>query len=93
MSEISKTIISWANRTDMETITVGMLKDWILEMELNEQINQQTFLYSWLELTDALLELRHLLAKWIIFNQCHMTDPSNRKLSTVDFRTPVDLTT
>jgi hypothetical protein len=43
MSEISKTIISWANRTDMETITVGMLKDWILEMELNEQINQQVF--------------------------------------------------
>jgi hypothetical protein len=43
MSEISKTIVSWANRTDMETITVGMLKDWILEMELDEQIEKQVF--------------------------------------------------
>jgi hypothetical protein len=43
MSEISKTIVSWANRTDMKTITVGMLKDWILEMELEEQIEKQVF--------------------------------------------------
>jgi len=43
MSEISKTIVSWANRTDMETITVGMLKDWILEMELDEQIEKLVF--------------------------------------------------
>lgn len=43
MSEITKTIVSWANRTDMKTITVGMLKDWILEMELEEQIEKQVF--------------------------------------------------
>ena len=43
MNMIAETIISWANRTDMKTITVGMLKDWILEMALEEQIEKQVF--------------------------------------------------
>ena len=43
MSEITKTIVSWANRTDMKNITVVMLKDWLLEMELEEQIEKQVF--------------------------------------------------
>lgn len=43
MSVITEKIISWANRTDMETITVAMLKDWILEMELEDQIEKQVF--------------------------------------------------
>lgn len=41
MSNVTKRIVSWANETDMKTITVGMLKDWILEMELEEQIDKQ----------------------------------------------------
>lgn len=41
MSNTVERIISWANRTDMKTITVGMLKDWILEMELENQLEEQ----------------------------------------------------
>lgn len=41
MSKVSKEILTWAKRTDMETITVGMLKDWVSEMELDEQIDRQ----------------------------------------------------
>lgn len=43
MNNVAEAIISWAKRTDMETITVGMLQDWVSEMALEEQINKQVF--------------------------------------------------
>ena len=43
MNTVAEAIISWAKRTDMETITVGMLQDWVSEMALEEQINKQVF--------------------------------------------------
>jgi phosphate uptake regulator len=77
MSEISKAIVSWANRTDMETITVGMLKDWVLEMELDEQIEKQVFQAENCNLSDIEVlklvycdikdvELKQVLSKIII---------------------------
>lgn len=77
MNTVAETIISWAKRTDMETITVGMLKDWVSEMALEEQINKQVFqaenyntsdrtvlklVYS--DITD--IELKEMLSKIII---------------------------
>ena len=41
MNTMAEEIISWAKRTDMETITVAMLQDWVSEMALEEQINKQ----------------------------------------------------
>ena len=40
MNTVSKQIVNWANKTDMKTIPVGMLKDWVLEME-EEELEQQ----------------------------------------------------
>lgn len=40
MNKVAKQIVNWANRTDMKTIPVGMLKDWVLEME-EEELEQQ----------------------------------------------------
>jgi len=76
MNMIAETIISWANRTDMKTITVGMLKDWILEMALEEQIEKQVFQAENYNVSDILVlklaycaiedaELKDMLSKVI----------------------------
>ena len=77
MSIVTEKIISWANRTDMETITVAMLKDWILEIELEEQIEKQVFQAENYDISDRTIlkltycslkdvELKDMLSKVII---------------------------
>lgn len=42
MNTVVKQIVSWADKTDMKTIPVGMLKDWVLEMEQLEEEEKES---------------------------------------------------
>ncbi len=71
MNTVAEAIISWAKRTDMETITVGMLQDWVSEMALEEQINKQVFQADNYDTSDInVLKLVY----------CNITDPDLKKM-------------
>jgi len=71
MNTVAEAIISWAKRTDMETITVGMLQDWVSEMALEEQINKQVFQAENYDTSDInVLKLVY----------CNITDPDLKKM-------------